>query len=367
MTDMFRQFCFLMMLGCFLLIGSTACRKQQVEPPATTIDTSYYFPPLNGNTWERINAADLNWDTTKLRLALEWAASKQSFGMVILYKGKIVAEQYTGTWDVNTRYTWFSAGKSAAAFIAGMAQQEGLLDIQKPASDYLGAGWTSLTREQEQRIKVWHQLTMTTGLDETVPDLDCTTPSCLQYKAEPGTKWYYHNAPYLLLHTVIANGTRQTMQAYSKSRLFDRIGMSSALWYGTYLLSTTREAARFGSLVLNRGVWNRDTLMKDRNYFQNMVSTSQSMNPAYGYLWWLNGKQSFMVPTLTQSFNGSLVPTAPADMIMALGKDDKKIYVVPSQSLVVVRLGDAAGSSLFGPSGFDNEWWGRMREVTRSW
>jgi hypothetical protein len=74
-----------------------------------------------------------------------------------------------------------------------------------------------------------------------------------------------------------------------------------------------------------------------------------------------------MAPTSTQTFNGYLVPNAPKDMIMALGKDDKKIYVVPSLSLVVVRLGDAAGLPTLGPSGFDNEWWGRMRAVTQAW
>jgi len=46
---------------------------------------------------------------------------------------------------------------------------------------------------------------------------------------------------------------------------------------------------------------------------------------------------------------------------MALGKDDKKIYVVPSLNLVVVRLGDAAGTPTLGPSSFDNEFWGKLK------
>jgi hypothetical protein len=56
-----------------------------------------------------------------------------------------------------------------------------------------------------------------------------------------------------------------------------------------------------------------------------------------------------------------MAPNAPADMIMALGKDDKKIYVVPSLNLVVVRLGDAAGTPTLGPSSFDNEFWGKLK------
>ena len=44
-----------------------------------------------------------------------------------------------------------------------------------------------------------------------------------------------------------------------------------------------------------------------------------------------------------------------------MGKDDKKIYVVPSLDAVVVRLGDAAGSSVLGPSSFDAELWSKLK------
>jgi CubicO group peptidase (beta-lactamase class C family) len=166
-----------------------------------------------------------------------------------------------------------------------------------------------------------------------------------------------------LLQDVIANASGQTINQYSKSRLYDRIGMPLSIWYNNVMYCTTREAARFGSLILNKGIWENDSLLKDRNYFDAMTNTSQNINLSYGYLWWLNGKSSCMVPTLQTVFNTSLVPNAPSDMIMALGKDDKKIYVVPSLKMVVVRLGDASGTTTLGPSGFDNEFWGKMRDA----
>ena len=126
---------------------------------------------------------------------------------------------------------------------------------------------------------------------------------------------------------------------------------------------TTREAARFGSLVLKKGKWDNTTILGDQTYFNAMTNSSQTFNNSYGYLWWLNGKSSFMVPCLQTVFPGSMVANAPADMIMALGKDDKKIYVVPSLNVVVVRLGDAASNSTLGPSSFDNELWGRLKSA----
>jgi hypothetical protein len=70
-----------------------------------------------------------------------------------------------------------------------------------------------------------------------------------------------------------------------------------------------------------------------------------------------------MLPTVQASFSGMLVPNAPADLYAALGKNDQKIYVVPSLGLVVVRMGEAAGNSHLALSSFDNELWGKLKGV----
>jgi len=130
--------------------------------------------------------------------------------------------------------------------------------------------------------------------------------------------------------------------------------------YGYFKLyfSNARSVARFGLLNLNEGVWDETPILSDENYFYEMTNTSQSHNLSYGYLWWLNGKSSYRLPFELQESSGPLVPNAPADMYAGLGKDDQKMYIVPSENLVVVRLGDnAEGESLSGPSSFDNDLW----------
>jgi CubicO group peptidase (beta-lactamase class C family) len=87
------------------------------------------------------------------------------------------------------------------------------------------------------------------------------------------------------------------------------------------------------------------------------------MNPSYGYLYWLNGKESFRVPGSEIQFNGKLIPNAPNDLYAGLGKNDQKLYVVPSEELVVVRLGDDAGETLLGPSSFDNDLWEFLNDL----
>lgn len=320
---------------------------------------SLYFPPLTGDTWETLSPESLNWCPDSLQALINYVGSNNSKGFLILKDGKMVSENYYGTFTRDSFWYWASAGKSLTAFLIGQAQEEGLLDIQNPSSQYQGAGWTSCTPEQEQNITVWNQLTMTTGLDYSTGDIDCTDPACLQYLAEPGTQWYYHNAPYTRLDAVIEGASGLSFNQFYNSRLRNRIGMNGLYLpsgYNNVNYSNTRSLARFGLLILNRGIWANDTLMHDTSYFDAMVNTSQSLNESYGYLWWLNGKSSFMLPSLTTVFPGMLMPDAPADMVCAVGKNGQYILVIPSQNMVVVRVGnDAPGITGLVPTILANE------------
>ena len=159
-----------------------------------------------------------------------------------------------------------------------------------------------------------------------------------------------------LASSVISAASGLSYNAFTNSNLGSHIGMTG-FWYNGVYYSKTRAMARFGLLALNHGIWSTDTLLHDSSYFNAMVNTSQNFNPAYGYLWWLNGKSSFVAPGSQFVFSGSLIPTAPSDMFCALGKNDQKIYVVPGQNLVVVRTGESAYGVSLAFSPFDNLLW----------
>ena len=74
--------------------------------------------------------------------------------------------------------------------------------------------------------------------------------------------------------------------------------------------------ARFGLLILNKAVWDEDVVLNNTNYFSNMVNTSQEINKSYGYLWWLNGKESLIPPGITIPIQSSLASNAPEDLIV---------------------------------------------------
>lgn len=109
--------------------------------------------------------------------------------------------------------------------------------------------------------------------------------------------------------------------------------------------------------MLNNGYWNSSNVIKDKEYFKEMIHTSQNLNKSYGYLWWLNGKESFMIPGISKVFNGKLMPDAPDDLYAALGKNGQILNVVPSKGLVLVRMGERPDDQYFISNQFNNQIW----------
>lgn len=304
-----------------------------------------YFPPLAQNQpWDTLSPASLGWCMNYVDSLYDFLDQNNTKGFLLLKDGKIVLEKYFGTFTVDSLWYWASAGKTITAFLTGKAQEENFLSITDTTSDYLGTGWTSCSVTQEEKITIRNQLTMTSGLDDNVPDPYCTLSSCLTCLADAGTRWAYHNAPYTLLESVLNNATGLSLNSYTNSRLKIKTGMTG-LWlpsgYNNVYFSNVRSMARFGLLAQNNFIWQNDTLLFDTVYKNQMVNTSQPLNQSYGYLWWLNGKSSFMVPGLQVVFPGWWSPDAPQDMIAALGKDGQVLSISKSNGLVFARMGDS--------------------------
>lgn len=324
-----------------------------------------YFPTTVGNTWATITPAELGWCEDQIPELLTFLESNNTKAFIVLKNGKIVIENYFGTFTQDSLWYWASAGKTLTSYLVGIAQQNGQLSINDLSSSYLGSGWTSCTAAQENNITVRNQLTMTSGFDDGVADEYCTLPSCLQYLAPAGTRWAYHNAPYTLLDGVLEGATGQTLNGLVFSALKQPTGMDGFFiqsGYNNVYLSTARSMARFGILMQNGGNWNGNQLMTDANYFQEMITPSQNLNNSYGYLWWLNGQSSYMVPGSQLVLPGMLFPHAPSDVYAALGKNGQFLNVSPSEGLVFIRMGNAPDNSLV-PFLLNDQIWEKLNYV----
>ncbi len=308
-----------------------------------------YFPPTIGSTWDTIQPSSLGWCQPQIDSLYTYLQSENSKAFIVLKDGKIVLEKYFGTFTADSLWYWASAGKTLTGFTVGIAQQEGHLNIGDTTAHYIGAGWSSATFAQEEKITIRHQLTMTSGLDELAAgDPNCTLPSCLPYLADAGTRWAYHTGVYTLLDSVIESATGLTLNAYINQKIKIPTGMTGSFFqsgYNNIFVSKPRSMARFGLLLLARGKWNGNQIMTDTAYFHDMTHPSQNLNNSYGYLTWLNGQSSFLLPYLQLPIPGSLCPAAPADMFAAVGKNGQIISVAPSQNLVFIRMGNASNTA----------------------
>jgi CubicO group peptidase (beta-lactamase class C family) len=337
-----------------LLFGSLLGHAQQL-----------YFPAPQANSpWETSDPSVLGWCTDQLPPLLDFLEGSNTKAFIVLKDGKIVIEQYFGTFTADSNWYWASAGKTLTAFLVGRAQQEGFLDINEPTSTYLGTGWTSLTPEQEEAITVWHQLTMTSGLDDS-GNLGCTDPACLTYLAEPGTRWSYHNAPYTLLDGVITGATGIALNNFLFTRLTQSTGISGLyiqIGDNNVFFSRARAMARFGLLMQGEAAWNGNPILSDMAYYDAMITPSQGLNEAYGYLWWLNGQDTYLLPGLQFQVPGPIMPDVPLDAYSALGANGQILNISPSTGLVVLRMGELPGG-VFVPNVYNNEIWQYLNAV----
>ncbi|SDJ67203.1 serine hydrolase domain-containing protein [Flavobacterium noncentrifugens] len=353
-------------LGCSSSDDTVATASTPIVVPPVIVpeehSESMYFPPMAGTDWETKSITDLSWNQTAVQPLLDYLELKHSKSFMILVNGRIVMENYFNDHSATTPWYWASAGKTLTSAVTGIAEQEGLLNINNKVSNYIGTGWTSETLAKENLITCKNLLTMTSGIDDSMGD--GVSPSELQYKSDAGTRWAYHNV-YVKLQDVVAAASGQTWSNYFNTKLRDKIGMTGA-WLqvdnNVVYYSTTRSMARFGLMMLNKGKWNSDQILNE-NYFNAATTTSQNINLSYGYLWWLNGKLSYHMPQTQFQFPGSIIPAGPNDMFMALGKNDQKIYVIPSKKMVVIRMGDAADDVNLALSGFDNELWVKINAL----
>ena len=320
-----------------------------------------YFP-ASDEAWETVTPVEAGADPALLAEAEFYAADSSSDALVILRGGRIVAERYWNGSTRDTRMSLFSASKPMVASVAGRLLEAGVFSsLDQPAADFL-TEWQGVPEKEATTLR--QHLSMTTGLEGGEANLlrsllaksERFFAANLPMAHEPGTFWTYNNPAYRLLFSIIEEATDSDLPGVFAERLFDPIGMSAAGWVARpgqvgattvdnyqFIEASALSAARFGLLALRGGEWD-GTQVVPADFMAEAVSPSQSLNPSYGFLWWLNdgaetGGHQQLFDGLDRA--GPYFPDAPPDTYAALGKDDQMIVVIPSLDLVVVRLGAA--------------------------
>ncbi len=273
------------------------------------------------------------------------AGRKNTRAVVVVHDGRLVAERYADGFDADTPLLGWSMGKSIANAIVGRLVAEGdlALDDADLRPNWAGDGRADITLDD--------LLHMTSGLafDEVYdPDTDATNmlfrpvdtgdfAAAKPLVADPGTVWSYSSGTTNILCDEAQEASGLGLDL-ARSLVFDPVGMDSAvmeadvgggLVCSSFPWMTARDWARFGQWFLQDGEWDGQSLLPPGWVEDSTAPVRLDTEEPYGSQWWLN-----------EGADGDLrMPRVAADAYWASGNEGQQVVVVPSQDLVVVRLG----------------------------
>jgi CubicO group peptidase (beta-lactamase class C family) len=272
--------------------------------------------------------------------------------VVVVRDGRVIAERYAAGIGIDTQLLGYSMTKSVVSALIGIMTKQGLTSPSLPApiAEWRGAS------DPRREIEVGHLLRMTTGLalDETNSGFDPSSQTIFLHGdmagfavqapliAPPGTRWNYSSATTMILAKVIRDavgGPEQTL-SYAWRELFNPLGMrhvtlefdaSGTLQSSTYMFASARDWARFGLLYLNDGV-----IAGKRILHEDWVdySAAATLDTDYGAGFWTNRSEHERAKARVRA-------GIPRDAYFASGDLGQRIVIIPSQQMVVVRLGDS--------------------------
>lgn len=274
-----------------------------------------------------------------------------TLAVVVLHRGQVIGERYAPGIDASTVLPGWSMAKSITATLVGLLVKQGRLDINK-----IGAvpEWRRGVN-RGQLVALDHLLRMTSGLD-VLEDQSGADPNSRMLFVEPdaaafavkrglrhppGTHWAYMSGSSVLACRAIfhaVGGTLETSQKFYREALWKPLGASSFTLEtdaaGTYIgssfaLANAHDWAKFGQLYLNNGVWEGEQLLPEGWVEYVTRHTPLSGENSYGAGFW----------TVAHSNLENL----PDDTFYANGFQGQYVIIVPSQNLVVVRLGASLG------------------------
>jgi CubicO group peptidase (beta-lactamase class C family) len=345
------------------LVLVTACTHPSKHAAPATPTTPRASGGLGTFAWQRVAPAQVGLDAAALDRIAAVARRGKSNCLVVVRRAKLAGAWYFHGSTPTSAQDVFSVTKSITSVLIGIAQDEGKLNIDIPASRWItswratpsagvtvrdllsndsGRQWSPLI-DYGELIRARNRTSFAVGLGQDAP---------------PGTVWAYNNAAIQTLERVLAKAVGQDVADFARDRLFQPLGMAHTTMGRdlagnpqtfTGVRSTCEDLARFGLLMLDRGEWGGRRIVSASWVAAATGRPSTPLNAAYGYLWWLNrGGAIATDPLVATSLDGSagarpqhgrLVPHSAAHIFWALGLGNQVVQVDPGTRTVVVRLG----------------------------
>ncbi len=339
-------------LGCTLIneVEEETLRSQTFRRPDFPYQPDTLAWPLGDIISDSLQA-DINYNqlNNTLEAAFEETdpeALKVTRAVVVLHKGQLIAEKYAPGFDPETPQLSWSMAKSVTNALVGILVKQGKLDLYNRASV---PEWDD-PEDPRHAITLDHLMRMSSGLDwDEIYALPSSatnmlfkdasmgaTAAAVSAATEPDEVWNYSSGTTNIISRIVREAIgEQSYWTFPQDELFYKIGISSAIWEpdasgtfvgSSYLWMTPRDWARFGLLYLNDGIWNGERILPEGWVDYSSTPTPAAPNGIYGAQFWRNGSPGNF-------------PDIPEDTYYASGYQGQAVMIIPSQDLVIVRLG----------------------------
>jgi CubicO group peptidase (beta-lactamase class C family) len=296
--------------------------------------------------------------------AAKYSESKRGVSMLVMQNGRTIFQHYANGGSASGRWPIFSGTKSFWGIAALAAVRDGLFKLDDPVSDTI-TEWKSDPRKSQ--ITVRQLLSQTDGIEgasrlQRVSIRDRNAMAIrLPIVAEPGSAFIYGPSHLQIFSELLRRKLKgHATTRYIEARVLNRLGIGRLNYkkdsLGNPLLATgfeltAREWARLGELVLGRGSYHGRQIVP-ANLLREAFVGSQA-NSSYGLTFWLNqqapnGQEVDMERMLDLQWQSAqwtdvcICKGAPADMVVALGSGDQRLFIIPSLDALIVRQGSNA-------------------------
>jgi CubicO group peptidase (beta-lactamase class C family) len=302
--------------------------------------------------WQSADPTTHGLDPQKLDEAATVAEGNGSYCLLVIRHGLMVYERYFAGSDASTPHKSWSLAKSYSGTLTGIAIDRGeLQSLDDHVADYV-TDWQGDSRKD---VTLRDIVSMTSGLQWSAfqdyvemaalaPD-DTSFALGLPLTDTPGSKWIYHNGAVQMLEPLFRAATGMTIEAYAQAQLWGRLGMTASWAHDmaghptpyANVLASCRDHAKLGYLYLRGGKWGDQQVLSSA-WVQQALTPSQTMNRAYGMLFWLNGETP-AIDAMMNPWPNRMVAFAPKDLFAARGFGNQFVDVIPSLDMLVVRFG----------------------------
>ena len=329
-------------LGSVLITKGYDANKKELIPKRFIRNTSLAYPfgnkPQKDTLFNTINYEKLDSAVSSIFENLH-----QTRAVLVLYKNQLIAERYAKGFTKESRILGWSMTKSILSTVFGIMQYQGKLSVQDRAPIL---EWEN---DDRKKITLHNLLQMNSGLawDENYEKISDVTKMLfleddmtkMQQKQQlvdsPNFSWNYSSGTSNLLSGILRKkfGNQQEYLDYWYRELIDKIGMNSMIVEtdvkghyvaSSYAWATARDWAKFGLLYLHKGNWN-GTQIFSPEWVDYITQPTPTSNNSYGAHFWLNA--------------GNKMKDVPSNMFYADGYQGQRVYILPDQEMVVVRLG----------------------------